>query len=309
MEIIRCLGIQNLLNMHQNWKDRIRMPGWVELILRMFTSLIVLFFMVKWLAKKQISQMNVFEYIFGIVMGGVVAIHGSMLKSPLIYGIIAMTMLFLFALAIEFLSLKSKTFRDFVQGKSSVLIKDGKVMEDSLKKSGYSTDDLLADLRGKNIFQVSDVEFAVLEPNGLVNVLPKKENQSLTAKDLGIKLAPQKEPQTVIMDGNMLLEPLTNLSLNQNWLETELDKLNVSIENVFLGQVDSDGQLTVDLYDDRLNVPSPTEKPLLLANMKKCQADLELFASLTENTEAKQMYRDNSIKLQHAVEIVTPYLK
>ena len=203
--------------------------------------------MTKWLARKQLSQMNVFEYIFGIVMGGVVAIHGSALNSPFIYGIIAMAMLFLFAVAIEFFSLKNKSFRDFAQGKSLILIQDGKVMEDNMKKSRYSTDDLLSDLRGKDIFQLADVEFAILEPNGLVNVLLKKEKQPLTAMDLGIKLAPQKEPQTVIMDGRMLLEPLSNLSLSKNWLETEMDKINVSIENVFLGQVDSDAQLTVDL--------------------------------------------------------------
>src|SRR5699024_887329 len=106
----------------------------------------------------------------------------------------------------------------------------------------------------KDIFQVADVEFALLEPTGRISVLPKTENQALTAKLMDLKLAPKKEPQTVIMDGQMLLEPLANLILNPTWLNTELDKLNVTIENVFLGQADSDGQLTVDLYDDQLSV-------------------------------------------------------
>src|SRR5699024_2771973 len=85
------------------------------------------------------------------------------------------------------------------------LIKDGKIMEDNLKKEKFTTDDLLESLRNKDIFKAADVEFAILEPSGTVNVLPKKENKTLTLKDIGIEPASEKEPQTVIMDGKMLL--------------------------------------------------------------------------------------------------------
>lgn len=284
------------------------MPDWIMIILRSLTLVAILFFMTKWLGAKQMSQLNVFEYISGIVLGGIVAIHTIDPNSNLIYGILAMVIWFLVPFTVEFLSLKSKSFRNFTEGKSTVFIQDGKIMEDNLKKEGYSTDDLLAKLRDNNVFLTSDVEFALLEPSGTLSVLPKKENRPLTAKDLGIKLAPEKEPQTVIMDGKVLLEPLANLNLNTNWLETELDKINVSIENVFLGQADTNGQLTVDLYDDKMAVPSPSELPLLLATMKKSQADLELFALATENENAKQMYEKNSQKMQQAIDMVSPYL-
>ncbi|WP_373895852.1 DUF421 domain-containing protein [Virgibacillus natechei] len=284
------------------------MPDWIMVILRSLTLLVILFFMTKWLGAKQMSQLNVFEYISGIVLGGIVAIHTIDPNSNLIYGILAMFVWFIVPFAVEYISLKSKSFRNFTDGKSTVFIQDGKIMEDNLKKEGYSTDDLLEKLRDNNVFLTSDVEFAVLEPSGTVSVLPKKENQPLTAKDLGIKLAPEKEPQTVVMDGKVLLEPLANLNLNTNWLETELDKINVSIENVFLGQADTNGQLTVDLYDDKIAVPSPSELPLLLATMKKNQADLELFALATEDENAKQMYEKNSQKMQQAIDMVSPYL-
>ncbi|MGM8364302.1 DUF421 domain-containing protein [Virgibacillus sp. W0181] len=285
------------------------MPDWTMIILRSTTLLIVLFFLTKWLGKKQISQLSIFEYITGIVLGGIVAIHSFDLDSNILYGLIAMFVWFIIPYAVEFIALKSKTFRDFTQGKSTVFIQDGKIMEDNLKKEGFSTDDLLQHLRDNDVFHAANVEFAVLEPSGTLSVLPKKENQALTAKDLGITLAPEKEPQTVIMDGKIQLESLANLSLNQNWLETELEKLNVSIENVFLAQADNDGQLTVDLYDDKIAVPSPIEKPLLLATLKKCQADLELFALETNNEQSKQMYERNSQKLQQAIDTVSPYLK
>ncbi|HLR07765.1 MAG TPA: DUF421 domain-containing protein [Bacillota bacterium] len=285
------------------------MPEWIYIVLKALALLIALFFMTRWLGKKQLTQLNVFEYISGIVLGGIVAINTIDQKANIVYGLLAMFVWFIVPFGVEYFSLKSKRFRDFVQGKSTVLIKDGKIMEDNLKKEKFTTDDLLESLRNKDIFKAADVEFAILEPSGTVNVLPKKENKTLTLKDIGIEPASEKEPQTVIMDGKMLLEPLADLALNPNWLETELDKLNVSIENVFLAQADSDGQLTVDLYDDQLSVAKPTEKPLLLATMKKCQADLELFALATENKASQKMYEQNSQKLQQAIEQVHHYLK
>lgn len=284
------------------------MPEWIIIVLRSLTLILLLFFLTKWLGTKHLSQLNIFETISGIVLGSIAAIHTVDPTTNFNYALIAMVIWFIIPFGVEKIALKSKTFRDFTEGKSVVFIQDGKIMEDNLKKEGYSTDDLLEKLRNNNIFLASDVEFAVLEPTGTLSVLPKRENRPLTAKDLGIKLAPTKEPQTVVMDGNMLLEPLANLSLNPEWLETELDKMNISMENVFLAQADSDGQLTVDLYDDMIAVPAPTEKPLLLASMKKCQADLELFALSTENQESKKMYQRNSKKLQNAIDTISPYL-
>lgn len=285
------------------------MPDWVIVILKSLMLIILLFFITKWLGKRQLAQLSVFEFISGIVLGSIVAIHTSTMKYTLSYGLIAMAIWFIIPLIVDYISLKSKIFRDFVQGKSSILIQNGKIMEENLKKEKFTADDLLEHLRYKDIFNVSDVEFAVLEPSGKLSVLPKKESLPPTSKDLNLKLAPARESETVIIDGKVLLESLANLSLNPTWLETELEKINVSIENVFLGQVDSDGQLTVDLYDDKLTVPEPTQKPMLLANMKKCQADLELFALSTENETSKQMYEKNSQKLQQAIDHVQHFLK
>lgn len=285
------------------------MPGWLEIIIRSFSLLVVLFFITKMLGKKQMSQLDIFQYITGIVIGSIVATHATDLSTQFEYAIIALMVWFLVPFGVELLSLKYKRFRNFTQNKATIFIQNGKIMEDNLKKERFSTDDLLEELRDNNIFKAADVEFAVLEPTGKLNVLPKKENQPVTNKDLGLKPAPEKEPQTVIMDGKVVMEPLTNASLNTNWLETELEKINVSIENVFLGQVDSSGQLTVDLYDDMINVPSPSEKPLLLATMKKCQADMELFSLSTQNKQVKQMYEQNSQRMTEAINTVEKYLQ
>ncbi|RAS75446.1 DUF421 domain-containing protein [Priestia endophytica] len=285
------------------------MPDWLHVVIRSLIFLIVLFLITKGLGKKQLSQLSFFEYVTGITIGGIGAEVSMGLERNIFNGVLGITIFSVIPFLAGVLSLKSRGFRNFIEGKATVFIKDGKIMEDNLKKEKYTTDELLELLRKKDVFQTADVEFAVLEPTGDLSVLLKKENQPVTAKDLNIKVASIKEPQTVIMDGEILDEPLSTVGRSRHWLKTELEKQGVTIENVFLGQVDSYGQLTIDLFDDKLQVPPPQEKPLILATMKKCQADLELFALGTEVKEAKHMYSKSSEKLQEIIDKVTPILR
>ncbi|HDR8189233.1 DUF421 domain-containing protein [Bacillus cereus] len=285
------------------------LPEWTLVILRSVFILIILFAITKWLGKRQISQLSFFEYIAGMTIGDIAAQVSTGLDSKFFHGVFAILIFAVVPFLTGILSLKNKTARDFFEGKSTVLIKDGKILEDNLKKEKYTSDELLELLRGKSAFSVAEVEFAVLEPSGELNVLLKKDSQPLTAKDIGLKVPNEKEPQTVIMDGNVLDEPLSASGHNRAWLHSELEKLGVVIENVFLGQVDSYGQLTIDIYNDKLQMPSPQNKPLLLASLKKCHADLELFSLETKSKSASEMYRKNAKQIEKILNKVTYLLK
>ncbi|EMY4797217.1 TPA: DUF421 domain-containing protein [Bacillus pacificus] len=285
------------------------LPEWTLVILRSVFILIILFAITKWLGKRQISQLSFFEYIAGMTIGDIAAQVSTGLDSKFFHGVFAILIFAVVPFLTGILSLKNKTARDFFEGKSTVLIKDGKILEDNLKKEKYTSDELLELLRGKDAFSVADVEFAVLEPSGELNVLLKKDRQPLTAKDIGLKVPNEKEPQTVIMDGTVLDEPLSASGHNRAWLHAELEKLGVVIENVFLGQVDSYGQLTIDIYNDKLQMPSPQNKPLLLASLKKCHADLELFSLETKSKSASEMYSKNAKQIEKILNKVTYLLK
>ncbi|MEK4604414.1 DUF421 domain-containing protein [Bacillus sp. FSL L8-0099] len=285
------------------------LPEWTLVILRSVFILIMLFAITKWLGKRQISQLSFFEYIAGMTIGDIAAQVSTGLDQKFFHGVFAILIFAAVPFFTGILSLKNKTARDFFEGKSTVLIKDGKILEDNLKKEKYTSDELLELLRGKNAFSVADIEFAVLEPSGELNVLLKKDRQPLTAKDVGLKVPNEKEPQTVIMDGNVLDEPLSSSGHNRAWLHSELEKLGVVIENVFLGQVDSYGQLTIDIYNDKLQMPSPQNKPLLLASLKKCHADLELFSLETKSKSASEMYSKNAKQIEKILNRVTYLLK
>ncbi|PLR78803.1 hypothetical protein CU633_03140 [Bacillus sp. V3-13] len=285
------------------------MPEWIDIFIRSLLFMAALFFMTKLLGKKQISQLSFFEYVSGITIGSIAAEVIINLDKNIWNGVFAIILFGGITYIVDVLSLKSKKFRDIVEGKATVLIKDGKIMEDSLKKELYTLDDLNSLLRKKNVFNAADVEFAALEPNGDLSVFLKKENQPLTPKDLHIKIANEKVPQTVIMDGQILDNSLAAAKQNRQWLKIELEKLGVTLDNVVMAQVDSYGQLTVDVYDDKMNVPSPQQRPLLMAMVKKCQADLESFALETDSEKAKKMYEKNAKKLKETINLLTPYLK
>jgi uncharacterized membrane protein YcaP (DUF421 family) len=284
------------------------MPSWPETIVRSFVFLALLFFMTKILGKKQISELSFFEYASGITIGSIAGEAIAGLEKNMFQGMLAITIFSLATLFADILALKSKTFRDFIEGKGTVLIKDGKVLEENLRKEKYSIDELSALLRQKDIYRVADVEFAVLEPRGNLSALLKKEHRPLTAKDLNLQMPNEKEPQTVIMDGSILDEPLRYSGKSRGWLRTELEKLGLTLENVFIGQVDSYGELTVDVYDDKLQIPSPNQRPLLLATLKKTQVDLEIFSLETNDESAKIMYKKNAKLVQETIEKLTPYL-
>jgi uncharacterized membrane protein YcaP (DUF421 family) len=284
------------------------MPSWIDIIIRSFIFLALLFFMTKILGKKQISELSFFEYVSGITIGSIAGEAITGLEKNMFQGMAAIIIFSLATLLVDILALKSKSFRDFIEGRGTVFIKDGKVLEENLKKEKYSIDELSALLRQKDIYRVADVEFAVLEPRGTLSALLKKENRPLTPKDLQIKVPNEKEPQTVIMDGSILDEALRSSGKSRGWLETELEKLELTLDNVFIGQVDSYGELTVDIYDDKLQVPSPTQRPLLLATLKKTQADLEIFSLETQDDKAIAMYKKNAKLLQETIDKLTPYL-
>lgn len=280
----------------------------VDIVIRTFLFIAILFLITKIVGKKQISEISFFEYVSGITIGSIAAEVIMGLERNISYGVVSILIFGLVTVFVDFTSLKSKKFRDFVEGSGTVFIKDGKIQEENLKRERFSSDELASLLRRQNVFKTADVEFAVLEPSGDLSVLLKKENRPLTPKDLQLVVANEKEPQTIIMDGKINNDAMAQAGKTREWLNTELAKLGVTIENVFFGQIDSYGDLTVDLYDDLIKVPSPQQRPLLNAMLKKCQADLELFALETDSELAKKMYNKNAKRINDAIQKLAPYL-
>lgn len=283
------------------------MPNWMEVALRTLLAVVVLFVMTKLLGKRQVSQLSLFEYITGITIGSLAAYISLDLDARWYMGIVSLVVWVAVSVGIEFLQMKSKKARDIIDGKGTVLVKKGRVLEDNLKKERITSDELLEQLRKKNVFKVADVEFAMMEPSGDINVMLTKENQPLTAKHLGIEMASEDVPQAVIMDGVIMDEALQTAGYDQAWLKGQLDRLGTTTEQVFLAQVDSNGKLDADLYTGDTQAQQQSqmkqaEKADLYSMMTKCKADLELLGSLAANNKrAQQKYQQSASKLQDVI--------
>ncbi|WP_409298457.1 DUF421 domain-containing protein [Peribacillus sp. SCS-26] len=275
---------------------------------RSLIFIIILFITTKILGKKHISQLSLFEYISGITLGD---IAGEVILGRdigIIHGLTGIVIIAGVSYLTDVLSIKNRKFRALIEGQDTVFIQDGKILEDHLKKENYSIEDLSALLREKGVFNVKDVEFAVLEPKGKLSILLKKENQPLTGKDLKLFMPNEKEPQTVIMDGQVIFEALGKTGCTLEWLNSELEKRGASQENVFLAQVDTYGELTLDLYNDHHTINTPSERQLLFASMKKVQAELELLALNSENQTRQHDFSACAEKLKGVLTEVEGYL-
>ncbi|WP_432662939.1 DUF421 domain-containing protein [Wukongibacter baidiensis] len=284
------------------------MNDWIEILLRSTFLFFLVLILVRIMGKRQIARMTPFHFVSYSVIGILAALISANIIKNIAFGFIALGVWILFSIALDYLSLRSKVIHDLVNGRETILVKQGKVMEENLKDLRLTGEELLKELRFKNVFNLADVEFAVMEPTGEMNVLLKSEKTPVTPYDLGKKVSPRSAPQTVILDGNIIDESLSNMGLNQRWLNTQLEGMGISLDNVFIGQVDSSGDLYVDLFDDSIQIPEPKVKEMLYANLEKSQADLLTFSLETENEQAKSMYATDAEKLQKILEKLKPYL-
>ncbi|SHK09967.1 Uncharacterized membrane protein YcaP, DUF421 family [Geosporobacter subterraneus DSM 17957] len=284
------------------------MKEWIEVLLRTVGLFIVIFAAIKILGNNAISKISSFRLISYIIIAIVTALLSANVIKNISLGLLVLAVWILLPLALEYLSLKSKYVHDLVYGKGKVVIKQGKVMEDQLKQARMTGEELLSELRSKNAFFMADVEFAIMEANGEINVLLKSDKLPITSKAMGQKVAPKSEPQTIILDGNVIHEGLKNLALNEKWLQQQLETAGIALENVFIGQVDSSGELYIDTFDDMIQLPQPTVKELLYANLEKSHSDLLGYSLETKDQQTKNMYEQNAKKLDEILKKLEPYL-
>ncbi|MVX65288.1 DUF421 domain-containing protein [Clostridium chromiireducens] len=277
----------------------------------LFNSIILFFLTLvisKYMKKKTLARATPFDLISYAVIAIIITLISLNIINNIYFGLTTLAVWFLMPLILDYASMRSKWVYNVLHGKERVLIKNGKVMEDNLSKERITGQEFLQELRSKKAFNLADVEFAVMETTGDINVNLKADKKPVTASDLGTQVGSKTEPQTVILDGNILNEGLTNAGLNQGWLTTQLEIKGVSLENVFLGQVDSSGDLYIDLFDDLIQVPKTEVKEMLYASIEKTQADLMSFSLDSDNQAAKTMYSQNAEKLEKIIKKLEPYL-
>jgi uncharacterized membrane protein YcaP (DUF421 family) len=215
----------------------------LDIIVRTLVLYVLILFIFRLMGKREIGELSILDLVVFIMIGEMAVIAIENPKTKLLHTVIPMLLLALVQLVMAFTSLKSKWFRDFVDGKPSIIINRGKIDEDAMRKQRYNFDDLMTQLRDKNIRSVADVEFAILESSGSLSVLEKVKNQNgEPAKgDITIPL---------VLDGQIQEENLKIINKTNLWLRQELKKKGYrDIKKISFCSFEN-GSFFVDLMDE-----------------------------------------------------------
>lgn len=218
------------------------------LLFRVTLIFLVLLALTRILGKKQMSHLTFFNYITGITIGSIAAnmIHEH--DDPFTDDFIALIWWCILTVLVGFIGLKSGKLRQLIDGQPTILIKKGKIMKKELKLNNINMDDLSMLLRNQNIFSTREVEYAILEPNGILSVMKKPQEQQITKSDMKIHTPNLKYiPSEIIVDGKIIYHNLRELNLNENWLNSELKKKNIdSVKDIFFAEIQNDGTLFIE---------------------------------------------------------------
>ncbi len=203
------------------------------------------------MGKKQISQLTFFDYCVGITIGSIAATMSVDQNVKIANGLMALLIWGLFPFILAYLSIKSMWFTKIVDGSPTILIQSGEVLDKNMKKTFLSIEELMLLLREKGTFKVSDVEMAILETNGQLSILLKSDQQPMTPHVSNVSVPPEQGPTILIMDGKLLKKGIKERGYSEEWLLKEIqNKGAMDFNQVFLAQIDSNGKVYVDLYDD-----------------------------------------------------------
>ena len=219
--------------------------GTIGIIIKGFMSLLFLFLIIKMLGKKQVSQLNVFDYVIGISLGNLAAEMTINSDISIINGFLAMAIYGSCSLFVSFITNKSILARRLISGVPIVLIEDGKISKKQLKKVKIDINDLLQDAREDGIFDISKVEYAIMEVSGKVTFLLKSEHEPLTSGDMNIKVNNERLTANLVMDGNIMENNLKAIGKDTKWLMNKIKENNKNLEDIFLLIYNNEGKIII----------------------------------------------------------------
>lgn len=226
-----------------------------QVILVVWKSVLVFVILVglaRIIGRKLLAQMSYFDFTVAITIG---SISGSYVVQMIkgMWVLIAPVLLAALAILFDYVHLKNLRFRKITEGEPVIIMHNGQILEDNMRKLRYHLDNLEAQLRDKGVFDFSEVEFAVLEPNGQLSVLKKSQNLPLTPYDMNITTEYKGISTELIKDGQLLEQNLVQRNLTIDWLKGELKKQNINnVNDVFYAAVNSKNGLYISLKKSKL---------------------------------------------------------
>lgn len=225
-------------------------------MLVIFFRAFILYFLVvivmRMMGKRQIAQMQPFELVITILIAELAATPMENSSIPLISGVIPILTLLSIQVIVSYISIKSETFREVVCGKPSILISKGKILQSEIRRLRINMNDLLEQLRSKDYPNVSDVEYAILETNGQLSIIPKADKRQVNISDLQITPDEEELPITLIVDGKLIEKNLKKTGHRVEWVQQQLKQAGINrIEDTFFAFLSSVGDFHAQQKEGR----------------------------------------------------------
>jgi uncharacterized membrane protein YcaP (DUF421 family) len=232
-----------------------------QFVIRVIVLYLLVMVALRLMGKREIGQLSVFDFVISVMIAELSTLPMEDTAVPLYRSIISISLLVILQLVVAFAQLKSHRFRHWVDGEPSVLVKNGNIQDDEMKRIRYTMHDLLTQLREKGVMNIADVEFAILETSGKLSVFPKAQSRPVTPRDLSQPVQAEKMPLPLIIDGTPVKKTLATIQRTEGWLREEVEKHGYgAIENVFYAEIDQEGQIYLDERTKRMPDNNPGGK-------------------------------------------------
>ncbi len=222
------------------------------LVIRTFILYFTVIFIMRMMGKKQIGELEPFELVIALMISNLATFPMEDIRIPIIHAVIPIFTLLFLQIATSYIELKSEKARKILTGTPSILIKNGKIDIAELRCQRFNINDLFEELRLKGYFNLSDIQYAILETSGELSILPKTGGSNATKDDLNISITQESLPIPLIMDGNINYKNLDLLKKDITWLNSVLRKNNVfCAKDVFIGMIDSKNKFYYQLKEGK----------------------------------------------------------
>ena len=212
-------------------------------LIRSILLYIIVLIVMRVMGKREIGQLQPFELAISIMIADLASIPMADVGIPISNGIIPILGLLVMHLIISFMNIKSMKIRGVVCGKPSILIYRGKIDEKALKKERFTINELQERLRGNNVFNLGDVEYAILETSGQITVIQKTNKRTTIPEDFNIMPEYEGIPYDLVVDGKIMYENLKQIGKNEIWLEKQVEKFKMKPEEALIVTYDGKGQI------------------------------------------------------------------
>jgi len=224
---------------------------WVVAV-RSIIAFLTLIIYTRVLGKQQMGNLTYFDYINGITIGSIAGTFATDLSSKAWIHFVALTIFTIITIIFQYITLKNRTISKLMDSDPTLIIQNGKILEQNLSKMRVKFDELTMMLRQKDVFDITTLDYAILEPDGSLSVVLKPENQPVTAKDMHMHPPKSKLMTEIIIDGLLIKQNLEERNKDTNWLSEQLKKKNITIQDIAFAAILPNDKLYVDLFKDKI---------------------------------------------------------